>query len=967
MQYGVLGPLQVFRDGRDVTPRGQRTRDVLAVLLLRRGQAVDPLVLLDLVWGDEAVGLDAAVVHTVIARLRRTLGPDAIETSASGYRLGAVFVDEEAFAALVAPARNADSTASVELLREALGLWRSVPAYGEVSDHLVSIERARLHEMRHMTRENLADALLRTDTPEAAGEALALAESLVAEEPLRERAYELIMLAAYRCGRQADALAAHERLRQLLRDELGLVPGPAATRLQAQILAHDPALALAPDRQQAVESPLSAPAAPTTPLVGRAAELAAVLGALDERRLVTVHGPGGVGKSRLLAEVYWQIREAKPVGYLDLASIAEVDATELAEAIARALGLTVGPTDPVASLCTTLANRDLTLFLDEAEWAVEAVANVVSRVIRSCPGVAIVVSSRRPLEVSGERRFALHPLAVPPPDAGVPATQGSPAVLLLAERLADHAPGLPLRDVDILGLGELARRVDGLPLALELVAGYAGSRTVADLVDLLDSPLELRTSEPDRPARHRSLRETILWSADRLPDESRQVLRPLGVFVGGFDLDAARAVAGPGHGDVGAVCRNLAREALVQVQRQLDGELVWRLLRPVRDLALEGLEETGELRAARTRHRHWYAARWRGALRSDGLINDVRRHYDDYMEALRGALTERDSSAVADLVLTLGRLWLFTDALGPGLRWFGRVLETDLLTDGERARILTFRASLSLHHSQQDARRDATRAIPILDAEQDYAWLAGAHLIHALDSTANGDREGALEHATQAVDAARNSTDERLADALGVLAIVQSSAGTEEATLETVAEAWALARGSGSVSAMASVVNNLCQALLELGRIDTAVGMLDSVQEKLGDAAPPMFLTHTLAWVSFASGHPRRSFGLFADAVAAMPDARADRWAAETYFGAGCALAGLGDHAPASVLLAGARELLGRVDSVLPDWILVFAAAAESGSAEASAQARAETRLVPTDELGARLAGLVLDVSGRSG
>ncbi len=179
MQYGVLGPLQVFRNGRDVTPRGQRTRDVLAVLLLRRGQAVDPLVLLDLVWGDEAAGLDAAVVHTVIARLRRTLGPDAIETSASGYRLGAASVDEEAYAALVARARNADSTASVELLREALGAWRSVPAYGDVSDGLVSIERARLHEMRHMARESLADALLRTDTPEAAGEALALAERLV--------------------------------------------------------------------------------------------------------------------------------------------------------------------------------------------------------------------------------------------------------------------------------------------------------------------------------------------------------------------------------------------------------------------------------------------------------------------------------------------------------------------------------------------------------------------------------------------------------------------------------------------------------------------------------------------------------------------------------------------------------------------------------------------------------------------
>lgn len=244
MQYNALGQLRVVDDdGDDVTPRGQRAIDVLALLILRCGRAVDAQVILDLVWKDDAPSLTPAVVHTVVARLRRILGGDQIQTTGTGYRLSAdAEIDATQFGDLVDLARQGPADEAAPQLRTALGLWRGQRAYDGVSDDLVGAERERLEGLRSTVVESLAAALLALPDADGWSEANELVEGLIAADPLRERAYELLMLGSYRLGRQAAALETYTRLRSLLLDELGIAPGPGATELQRQILEQDPAL-----------------------------------------------------------------------------------------------------------------------------------------------------------------------------------------------------------------------------------------------------------------------------------------------------------------------------------------------------------------------------------------------------------------------------------------------------------------------------------------------------------------------------------------------------------------------------------------------------------------------------------------------------------------------------------------------------------------------------------------------------
>ena len=295
---------------------------------------------------------------------------------------------------------------------------------------------------------------------------------------------------------------------------------------------------------------------------------------------------------------------------------------------------------------------------------------------------------------------------------------------------------------DVVRLGRLAREVDGLPLALELLARKASTRSLAELGQAARRPLDL-TGEQDRPDRHRSLRDTLLWSADALDPEHRRVLRHIGVFRGEFGADAAGAVV-PRGDDVPGALRTLVRDALVQVSRRPDGLRV-RLLRTVRDLALEGLEETGALAATRARHRRWYADRWRGAPRSDELLLDVHASYADFVEALRTALEDDDQDTVADLAIALARFWAYTDMVGTGVRWLGEVLDSGLPGELERAHVLVMRAVLTLHADPDGSCADLEEALPALEAHVEQAG-GGIDVVgvvtpesqHAVVATRNG-------------------------------------------------------------------------------------------------------------------------------------------------------------------------------------------------------------------------------------
>ncbi len=949
MRFRVLGPLTVTSStGADVTPRGRRSLDLTAVLVQRRREAVTPQTLLDLVWPDQAAELGPAVVHTSVARLRRGWGAGVIESTPLGYRLSpTVSVDEDAFADLVQLARDqTEPRAALAAYDDAVGLWEKGTPYGGVSDDVVAADRHRLSQQRDDARQALAAALLATGSPADAERAIGEARALLVDDPLREAAHELVIAACAQLGRQAEALAAFETLRRTLREDLGIDPGPAAAALHARVLAQDPTL-LQPGVPPGAAR-RSLPRAPLTALVGRDDELAALTEAVEERRLVTLTGPGGVGKTRLLVELlHARAADGDPVGldlaYLDLGCLEIADPDDLTDAVARAVGAGPRRDAGLGDLAAAIGQRRALLAIDEAERHLEACREVLSSLLRDCPGLRIVVASREPLDLTGEQQIVLRPLAVPDAGATAEAIHRAPAVRLLVARLRDRVGPWVDDETQAGQLGTLARRVDGLPLALELLARSAGAAPLSDLAEAARDPLSL-TGEADRPGRHRSLRDVVGDSLATLPADHREVLESLGVFAGGFGVAAARAVTG--RADVRPTLHELARRSLVDVVRD-DRGLHLRLLAPVRDLARDELRARGELLEARARHRRWYAARWRDAPRSDALLLDVRDHYADYVLALRTALDDGDATVLADLAIALARVWAFADQHAPARRWLGRVLDSGLLGEVGEARVRTMRAIVMLYRDAGAARDDLAAAAPVLEAADDTGWLVSVHTNRALQRLDRGDVHGALEAAELAAELAGRCCDGRLPDALSLLAVTRSLTDPEAAP-GTIEHAWLLACAAGSTATLESVANNLFLAQMQLGRPEAARLLLADAQARCQAHPPPPFLVIDQAWSLLYDDRPAEAAQVFGSLVAGEGDDASDTFAAEIYAGLGRALLAAG-HPSGATLVAGAGELLRRAGSVLLPWQLpaeVLAALPESPTVET------------TSALGGRLAAV---------
>ena len=379
-----------------------------------------------------------------------------------------------------------------------------------------------------------------------------------------------------------------------------------------------------------------------------------------------------------------------------------------------------------------------------------------------------------------------------------------------------------------------------------------------------------------------------------------------------------------------------------------------RLPRAVRDLALDGLVEHDELMEARARHRRWHATeRWRGELRSDALLADIRQHYPDYLAALRTGLEDGDRSTVGAIVLTLGRFWGFTDMVAVGLRWFADVLRSGLASELDEARVRTMRAHIAVHHDPAGVRDDLSAALPVLVAEQDTAHLVTAYIITALERFDSGELEEAAIAASLAVEAAVPAPAERQADALGVLALVQASTDPGAAA-GTAHDAWARATGTGNPASRASVATNVALALLELGRASEARALLRGAADEMGEDAVPVFLVFNMSWSELLCDDPGAALAGFAATLEAGGDVPADRAAAEAYAGAACALSEL--HRPeAPELVAGALEMLARTEMVLQPYQARRLAQARSTTAPWTGIAWPDTRAA----LGRHLAQVV--------
>jgi predicted ATPase/DNA-binding SARP family transcriptional activator len=598
--FAVLGALEVCRDGVPVPLPSGRRRAVLAALLVRAGRPVPADALVEAAWGDELPADPRAALHTVLSRLRGALGDGVLRAGPAGYSIGPGpgGLDADRFEALRGQAAGASAARAAALFDEALALWRG-PAYAEFADRdFARPEAVRLDELRLATVEDRAELSLELGQ---VTEAVTTLDVLIAGHPLRERARWLVMTALYQAGRPTDALERYHDHRVLLASELGLDPSPALRDLQARILRHDLAAAPRPARRRV-------PAAPawlvtSTAFVGREGETATLLEAVGTHRLVTVTGTGGVGKTRLVAEALGSLTERFGLP-ATVAELAGATAGQADRALAAALGL--GATGSVrAAVLEYLSISAGLLVLDNCEHLLGDTRALAEEILRRCPGIRVVATSRHRLGIAAEQVLPLAPLPVPDPEAPERAALTA-AVRLFADRMRRVRPSFALTPDALPVVADICRRLDGLPLAVELAATRAATLGLGPLRSRLDDSLDL-LGEEGRP-RHYRLRAVVEWSYGLLGPADRRLLGALSVFGGDFDLEAAEHVADPVAVGSGALAlARLVESSLVAASVTGDGT-AYRLLMIVRAYAAERLAGAGQEQIARLAHAGWVAS-----------------------------------------------------------------------------------------------------------------------------------------------------------------------------------------------------------------------------------------------------------------------------------------------------------------------------------------------------------------------
>ncbi|MEU3985703.1 BTAD domain-containing putative transcriptional regulator [Streptomyces sp. NPDC026672] len=676
VRYRILGTTQALRpDGTAVPVGGARLRALLTVLTLRPGRTVPVGLLVDEVWGAEPPADATGALQALVGRLRRALGTDAIDSAEGGYRLAATpdDVDLHRFERLTGDGLRAladgDPAKAADALDDALALWHG-PALADLPDR--TAEAARLDTRRlDALRARHTAALALGQAERSLPELTALCDSHPLDEPL-----QALRLRALRdAGRAAEALAAYDDVRRLLATRLGSDPGPELRALHEQLL--NPDDTAAPPRpanghrapyEPVVDVPAGNLPARLTSFVGRETDMADVREDLGAARLVTLLGPGGAGKTRLSVEAAEAVRHTVPDGVW-LAELAPVDdPAAVPEAVLTAIGaretvlygagaetmraVTDRYDDPVERLVEYCGRRRMLLVLDNCEHVVDAAARLAERLLARCPGLTVLATSREPLGVPGELLRPVEPLPEPV------------ALRLLADRGAAARPGFRTED-DPDACAEICRRLDGLPLGIELAAARLRMLTPRQIADRLDDRFRLLTSGSRTVLpRQQTLRAVVDWSWDLLDEDERDVLRRLSLFAGGCDLAAAEAVCGPAALDA---LGSLVDKSLVVAAPAPDGAMRYRLLETVAEYAAERLDETGRRADAERAHLVHYRELARAAdasLRGPGqraAVARIQLEYENLRTALRHAVTARDEQEALSLVLSLVWYWQMRD------------------------------------------------------------------------------------------------------------------------------------------------------------------------------------------------------------------------------------------------------------------------------------------------------------------
>ena len=609
MRVRVLGPVGMWVDDCEVPVPAGKPRAILAMLALAGGRAVSAEQLVIGLWGEDPPPTAAKTLQVHVSTLRARLrdSDTTLVLTSSGYRLS---IDPEAIDVatferiaddgMVALGEGRADVAS-RLLRSALAEWTGEPLSNVLDSPFAA------HEADRLALRRLAVVQARVEADLSLGLGATLVDELRAiadASPYDERACGQLMVALYRSGQPAAALAVFRAFRSTLGEELGLEVGPDLVELEHHVLMHDDSLLSAPAGAAARRTNLPQD---VSRFIGREAETIALAENVRRSRLMTVAGVGGAGKTRLALTVAGSLLDefADGVWFVELAPLSRPDL--VTAAVAEVVGSRVD--DGIEGIADFIDARPMLVVLDNCEHVIDSVASLAHTLLRRCPGLRIIATSREPLAIDGEQIYRVPPLALVDVDkADADEIRGCDAVRLLADRAALQRPGFAISDDDAAAAARICGRLDGMPLAIELAAARLRTLTMDDLAQRLDERFSVLTgSSRHTLARQQTLRALIDWSYDLLSPHEQEMLDRLSVFVGGFTVEAAEAISADAADlDALELLTALVDKSLVEVN---DNDATrFRLLETIRQYATERLKtrDPGVVDGVRLTHARHY-------------------------------------------------------------------------------------------------------------------------------------------------------------------------------------------------------------------------------------------------------------------------------------------------------------------------------------------------------------------------
>ena len=870
LRIGLLGGFTVSVGERKVDARAWRLRkaaNLMKLLALAPGHRLHRERAMDLLWPESSKKAASNNLRQTLHVARKTLYTDP--EIASGYLsvsgeqlvlcpLGQLWVDVDAFEEAAATARRSNDPAAY---RAAIELYSGelLPEdrYEEWAEDLrqdlrrtflsLLVELARLHEERGAD-EDLAQAI----------QAL---QRALAEEPTNEEAHVALMRAYALSERQGEALRQYGRLSEALSSGLGVEPSASTHVLREKIVdgrfpAHPTQLPTETVGPPTGESSGGAQAhnlpAQRTSFVGREREMLELKRQLAMTRLLTLSGAGGSGKTRLALEVARDLVGAYPDGVwlVELAPLSE--GALVPQAVAKAAKVLEQPGRSLTeAIVDALRQKRMLVVLDNCEHLIEEAAQLVDVLLPSCPHVRVLATSRETLDVEGELLWRVDSLSVPaaPRDGDrdahrAPAAAGElvryEAVRLFVERAKFHSPHFELTAENAGAVAHICRHLDGMPLAVELAAARVRTLSVEQIAERLGDTFGLltgggRTTVP----RQRTLKGALDWSHGLLEKPERVLFRCLSVFAGGWTLEEAEAVVTGKNleqGDVLKLTSGLVDKSLVVTKASRDARVRYRLLEPVRQYALEKLEESGEAEALRLRHASYFLvlaeeaepglwgaeeATWLGCLESE---------HDNLRAALSWSLEHGRTEATLRFAGALSRFWETRGHVSEGVGWLEEALsKDDQAAPAARAGALLGLGSMLLNHCDF-ARSEACfqEAIGLYEGLGDRARVAEAMSYLGWNATYRGDAARATALFEEGLAAARESGNRRILPYLLTgLGGSASDAGDFERAGVLWKEALELERQSGSNMGASGVLFNLGYAELAKGNQEPAMALLE--------------------------------------------------------------------------------------------------------------------------------------------